>query len=362
MFKKLPILTLLPILVGLSFMQPHQVKAVNCSLDADMPYRTAQNSTVYYISRNCDKTAMKNADIYFSYFTTWNEVRTVNQAQLNAIPNGPLGFLPWGQYKDFENGSLLKEPSNGTVYMLGTGDRLYPFASEEAFLSSGYKWNMVEDVDFPYIYKRLIANKYDPVPNIDTSGWYPLGTVLKYENSPDLYVVKDAAKGSRTREYITTMDDFRKVGYRADRIVTLPKIPQTATQRFYADPDGDGYGTPGNYIVRNADELPPPGYMQWITEKDHDNCPTVYNPNQQDSNGNGIGNACETSSVTQRFYADPDGDGYGTPNDYITVDQYSSLPPGYIQWTTGKDKDNCPYSYNPDQRDTDGDGIGNACE
>jgi hypothetical protein len=61
-----------------------------------------------------------------------------------------------------------------------------------------------------------------------------------------------------------------------------------------------------------------------------DNCPLASNPNQADTNGDGIGDACENT--------DSDGDGI-----------FDGI-------------DNCPLEPNPNQEDTNGNGIGDACE
>jgi hypothetical protein len=66
-----------------------------------------------------------------------------------------------------------------------------------------------------------------------------------------------------------------------------------------------------------------------------DNCPDVYNPQQADRDGDGVGNACEDGSTPP---TDTDGD--GVPDS----------------------TDNCPDVYNPNQRDDDGDGVGNRCD
>ncbi len=84
------------------------------------------------------------------------------------------------------------------------------------------------------------------------------------------------------------------------------------------------------FISCTKDEDPP----SIDTDKDgivdeEDNCPLVSNPDQEDSDNDGIGDVCED-----------DEDGDGIPDDV----------------------DNCPETENPDQADADEDGIGDVCD
>jgi len=70
-----------------------------------------------------------------------------------------------------------------------------------------------------------------------------------------------------------------------------------------------------------------------------DNCPDVYNPGQENADGDAVGDSCDTCT-------DTDGDGYGNP--------------GFPENTC--EVDNCPYVLNPDQEDSDSDLIGDSCD
>jgi hypothetical protein len=90
-----------------------------------------------------------------------------------------------------------------------------------------------------------------------------------------------------------------------------------------------------------------------------DNCPDVTNQDQEDGDSDGFGDACDNCpTLSNSGQEDGDNDNIGDICDSCPADPDNDIDnDGYCAGD-----DNCPADYNPGQEDIDGDGFGDACD
>ena len=105
-----------------------------------------------------------------------------------------------------------------------------------------------------------------------------------------------------------------------------------------------------------------------------DNCPVVYNPQQENGDYDIWGDACDNCpNFASTNLADKDADGIGDvcdddwDNDGVTNDQDNCLHTANTQEDADGDGvgdacDNCVHKSNPDQANRDGDSLGDVCD
>lgn len=198
-----------------------EAQAATCALETNKVYKIPSSPAVYFVDVDCKKRPFKSAFVYKTYFSSWNDVRITTNALLSQVPNHQLAFVPLGPKYDPKYGALVKTVSDAKVYFL-LNNKKYWISSEPVFKALRYKWEWIEDVD------QQLLDKYPDGGEIFDVEKHPDGTVIKYQNSVDVYVLEDGQK-----RHIRNEQEFNNLGYRWDRVVVIldeeayPTAPET---------------------------------------------------------------------------------------------------------------------------------------
>ncbi|MBI2990134.1 MAG: Ig-like domain-containing protein [Candidatus Magasanikbacteria bacterium] len=211
-------------LVGQTY---NQETPAECVLKEGKAYKHAQSPAIYYITDECTKRAFNSPSKFFSYFTSWTNVKTVSASTLNGIPEDTLGFMPWGPLYDPQYGALVKIVSDPKVYLL-LGNNRHWISSETIFELLRYSWQWIEDVS------KALLDKYIDAEEINYIDHHPNFTLIKYKDSPKVYRLEQDVYDpfKQVKRHVTDEAAFNKLKFRWDRIVTV-----TDTETYVDGPE-----------------------------------------------------------------------------------------------------------------------------
>jgi uncharacterized protein YkwD len=239
-------ITIMAFVAGLALSLVPSAQAA-CPLTMEQAYKHKDASTVYYMTTDCTKRAFKRADIFFTYFDSFNDVNTIAKSTLDGMTTDPLGFMPWGPKYDPKYGALIKIVKDPKVYLL-LGDEKYWITSEGTFNALNYQWNWIEDVD-----ARLL-DSYKVGSEISYTDHHPNYTVVKYASGARVYRLEPDSQNeaNQVKRYIESEAAFESLGFRWDRIVTIPE------NEVYSDGDAmvhDNLTAWRNYALQDINRI-----------------------------------------------------------------------------------------------------------
>ncbi|MCR4280568.1 MAG: hypothetical protein NUV82_04050 [Candidatus Komeilibacteria bacterium] len=163
--------------------------------------KTANSSTVYVLDRD-NSYSLINADIFRAHGFEWKDISLVSRSYLDSFRyGGPLSY---------PSGTLLKGDTP-TVYVVD-GAEIHPFINAGLFIQAGYAWSDIRHAPATVLQIHTSSHTYTLENFV-----HPDGTLFKYANSPDIYLLQDGKK-----RLIGDDETFRRYGFDRDKILVIP--------------------------------------------------------------------------------------------------------------------------------------------
>jgi hypothetical protein len=233
-------------------------------------------------------------------------VKNLNSNMIKQITSSLAGIaLMASTFIGAEADTLTFDSGPGPEVTLSS--RIRAFGGYLYFSNYAYQ----NSISFNFGTDGVFLNSFDMNHDFFPGSTFGNGTVIDVE-------ARDSIGNVLWSESVD-LDDYRSV---INWLTVEVNTGNVSTLYFYAT--GGFWPSVDNVVYNEISDSDGDGVMDG-----DDNCPGTANPNQEDFDGDGLGDVC-----------DPDDDNDGV-ND---------------------GDDNCPYTANPGQEDFDGDGFGDVCD
>ena len=160
--------------------------------------KSDNDQKVYQID-NASKRWIASADIFLARGLRWSDIKMLSASDLAVYPEGRIVGWP--------DGTLVKSSDSQTVYVVSS-EKKRPFSSAAIFVGLRYQWGGIKTISQSDLVQYELGVPVDSLS-------YPDGALIKFSDSPNIYLVESGA-----RRLIPSLDVFSRHGFSFDSVLT----------------------------------------------------------------------------------------------------------------------------------------------